>query len=366
MEGAPLNIELEKLLQSKPYQLIKYTDKNLFLDDCIIELSAIFQKSKEDTQELVESVLNYYHYNTSGKLPDMDMDTFHTIIHVTQPYRIPVMTYRFENFLNFLGTQNNIRSALDYGGGGGKDSIMLARLGYDVTYADILGPQTAHIKRRFELRKLSINIVDVRFLGDKRYDCVMSMDVLEHIYDMEYVLADMYARIKLGGVLMCHPTFSNSWNGDHIEKNCAYISFFPKIISQIGFISDNSQQQSRSAKQIIKGFLKNLKILPGSNIDYCLIKEKQYADSIEVERDIVRKRLYKLSKKYSLQTVLITTLMFPISFLGGLLLLSLPKQKAKLIGKQILQNIINNITDNLAVYRLSTYRLTALDYKKEK
>ena len=79
-----------------------------------------------------------------------------------------------------------------------RSKVIFARLASSVTYADLPDLTRAYISKRFEIRNLrNIEMKDVRRLDpNRRYDIVNCMDVVEHVYDVEYILADLIARLK--------------------------------------------------------------------------------------------------------------------------------------------------------------------------
>ena len=96
---------------------------------------------------------------------------------------------------------------------------MFAKLAKAVTFADFPDLMTPMVKRRFQLRGLTnIEMRDVRRLDGRRYDIVNCMDVVEHVYDVEDITADLIARLRPGGHLLCWPCFVNHWNGDQSRR----------------------------------------------------------------------------------------------------------------------------------------------------
>ena len=119
--------------------------------------------------------------------------------------------------------EHRLKTLIDFGGGAGNDSIFFAKAGFDVTDADLPGPIDESISKRFEMRKLSCRLRDIRSLGDRKFDVLSSMDVLEHIYDVEDALANMLHWVRDGGVLIIQEDcFNVIYNNDHLEKNRFY------------------------------------------------------------------------------------------------------------------------------------------------
>jgi 2-polyprenyl-3-methyl-5-hydroxy-6-metoxy-1,4-benzoquinol methylase len=76
------------------------------------------------------------------------------------------------------------KNVLDFGGGVGLNSLMLARAGLDVTLADLDGTSLQFAQTRAQRHgvKLKIWKTDVEPMPpDKKYDVILAMDVLEHL-----------------------------------------------------------------------------------------------------------------------------------------------------------------------------------------
>ena len=43
------------------------------------------------------------------------------------------------------------------------------------------------------------------------------------------MLADLSAKLEDGGILLMAPTFTFEYNNDHLEKNTAYLDWFPEL-----------------------------------------------------------------------------------------------------------------------------------------
>jgi SAM-dependent methyltransferase len=257
---------------------------------------------------------------------------------ITQPFRIPFMVERMKPLIDRLGAIH-AQDVLDYGAGGGKDTIIFARLAASVTYADLPDLTTAYISKRFEIRNLrNVEMKDVRRLDpDRRYDVVNCMDVVEHVYDVEYILADLIARLKEGGHLLCWPCFVNNWDGDHIEKNCGYLPYFTNMLLSVGL--------EPVAPVRNDGFAMTHGLKPSDLQLYHLRRARPIRGSITEERETIRRELYCLSLRYSDRTMRWCAAALPF---------------ARLFRREIAAGIANNIFYNYAIKRLSANRLETL------
>jgi SAM-dependent methyltransferase len=321
------------------FQLLKYDPNSTgVLPDSIGEISAILNLETGETTQLVERMLDNYHYRIAALPADMPHEIFMFVGMITQPFRIPFMVERMKPLIDRLGAIH-AKDVLDYGAGSGRDTIIFARLASSVTYADLPDLTTAYILKRFEIRNLrNVEMKDVRRLDpDKRYDIVNCMDVVEHVYDVEYVLADLIARLKEGGHLLCWPCFENHWDGDHIEKNCGYLPYFTAMLLAVGLEPVAAVRND--------GFALTRGLKPSSLQLYHLRRARPVRGSIAEERETIRRELYRLSLRYSDRTM---------RWCGAALPL------ARIFRKHAATGIANNLFDNYAIKRLSAKRLETL------
>lgn len=94
---------------------------------------------------------------------------------------------------------------LEVGGGNGYQARALRSFGYDVSSVDI--PGSMHDAKFFEVARY-----DGRNLpfADESFDVVFSSNVLEHVSDLPYLLAEMRRVLRPGGVAV-HLMPSASW-----------------------------------------------------------------------------------------------------------------------------------------------------------
>ena len=294
------------------------------LEDSFLELAAVLDFPLADVRTLVDRTLEWYHYKRNDYPEGVDRALSDLVIHVTQPFRIPFMTERMNWVVRELASVPRATTLLDYGGGGGKDSILFARLGWQTTYADLFGLLTPYVKRRFEVRGLNVAMVDVRDLGERRFDAINCMDVIEHIYDVEHAVADIFAHLWDGGHLLVFPCFHNSWDGDHVEKNCGYRPYFRQMLDRIGL-----------------QFVSRLGEGPLGEV-YHFVRRRPGMGSVSEERALVRSELYFLSEQFSLESAL---------------------RAIPAIGADLNEEAVSTVIDNLAIRRLSRHRLVELGYR---
>ena len=102
-----------------------------------------------------------------------------------------------------FAVREGCRSCLDFGAGVGSGSIVFARRGLKVGLADISSPLLAFSQWRFELRRLSSEIFDLKTRGlpSEAFDMVTAMDVFEHLADPVEAVDRLSNALRPGGFL---------------------------------------------------------------------------------------------------------------------------------------------------------------------
>lgn len=131
--------------------------------------------------------------------------------------------------MNKLG----IHSVLDYGGGIGTLSILLTRLGFDVTFAELPSKTADFAKWRFQKRNLSIP--SVQLSGNERtdlslpafknrnFDCILSTEVFEHVSKPLDLISAFSEKLSYGGVAVVSESCDYTEQfASHLEQNKQY------------------------------------------------------------------------------------------------------------------------------------------------
>lgn len=88
---------------------------------------------------------------------------------------------------------------LDFGGGGGGLTVVLASQGMVCEYADVPGKLTEFVRWRLAQRRLAAPLHDAtRPLPERRYRAVLAVDVLEHVPDLVGTLRQLRAALQPG------------------------------------------------------------------------------------------------------------------------------------------------------------------------
>lgn len=94
--------------------------------------------------------------------------------------------------------ENKVSSMLDYGGGFCTLSRLVADKSPSITI-DILEPFPAAVSKRIIAQYPQIHFIDNL---EKKYDCIVALDVLEHLPDPLQVLASMIQATRINGTLL--------------------------------------------------------------------------------------------------------------------------------------------------------------------
>jgi len=98
----------------------------------------------------------------------------------------------------------NCKKILDFGGGIGEYSIIAMQNGMDVDYLEVNGSKTIEYAQ-WRFKKYGLNptiLTENTSLTGKRYDCVVAMDVFEHIEKPEPVIKKIS---EISDHVICNP-----------------------------------------------------------------------------------------------------------------------------------------------------------------
>jgi len=144
------------------------------------------------------------------------------------------LTGRVAFVVQTLGGRQGL-DVLDIGGGLGNYCIALTRAGHRCTYGDIPGVIMDFARRRFDARGCTIDICDVRQLPQKRFQALLSFDVLEHLDDPVEAMVDYAMHCSEHGLLFLAADFMNFGEPFHLRKNFPYSFMYEQLLGDLGF-----------------------------------------------------------------------------------------------------------------------------------
>jgi SAM-dependent methyltransferase len=136
-----------------------------------------------------------------------------------------------------LAIQTGASTFADWGGGSGRDCIVMARTGLQATHLDVQGEGTRLAAWRYEKRGLSVKVADALNPPAEFYDLISNFDCLEHVEDPVTVVAQILSRLKGGGFLVLAGDFYNfdlEKAGPHLPKNFVYGGILQMAMQKIG------------------------------------------------------------------------------------------------------------------------------------
>lgn len=100
----------------------------------------------------------------------------------------------------------SLYEVLDYGGGAGSLSMMLAERGINVTYVDVPSINMEFAKWAFKKRGYNIEVLDAysdqEKIWQKTYDTILCIELIEHVYNPKYLLEKLASNLRKGGKLI--------------------------------------------------------------------------------------------------------------------------------------------------------------------
>lgn len=108
-----------------------------------------------------------------------------------------------------LNVRKRAKSYLDYCAGIGSAALFFRYYGFSVTLADISDSMLNYAKWRFKRHKDKANFIDLKKnkLPLNKFDCAMSMEVLEHVTNPEEIINNIGQSLKKGGLLFITTPF---------------------------------------------------------------------------------------------------------------------------------------------------------------
>jgi 2-polyprenyl-3-methyl-5-hydroxy-6-metoxy-1,4-benzoquinol methylase len=101
-----------------------------------------------------------------------------------------------------------VKNVLDAGCEEGKLTMMLVENGYEAEACDI---DVSRIKSKFKCKKCDLN--DVMPYEDNSFDCVLAVEVIEHLANPFNLLKEMHRVLKPNGVaILTTPNILNIWS----------------------------------------------------------------------------------------------------------------------------------------------------------
>lgn len=205
--------------------------------DLARDLTAEFASFCNVSEAIATAVLENKPHNLD---PGTDIDRFYAksndflVNLIRAQISLKHLTGRVAFVVQTLGSGQGL-DVLDVGGGLGNYCIALSRAGHRCVYADIPGVIMDFASQRFNSRACAIDICDVRQLPQKRFQALLSFDVLEHLDDPIAAMVDYAMHCAEHGLLFLAADFMNFGEPFHLRKNFSYSFIYEALLHDLGF-----------------------------------------------------------------------------------------------------------------------------------
>jgi len=189
LAGKKRKVRLLPMLEIFQLQKYKFDDRK---KDSITELSDYYKEPFEVIEKRIKEAdeKTDKKYLTDNPQDDESVRKFYS---TTSSYLLQIMRASYEfrhvskrtNIALSLSLYFNKKSMMDFGAGSGRDCLVFAKKGFEVTHIDCKGCFTDFAQWRYLKRGLNIRIVDPNDLinDNKTYDSIICFDVLQLVVD---------------------------------------------------------------------------------------------------------------------------------------------------------------------------------------
>lgn len=125
---------------------------------------------------------------------------------------------------------------LAYGDGLGFDSLQWSQTRHEVTYFEVSPDCIAYAQQVFKKNNAEINMIQsIAGLKPDSFDVIICLDVLEHVPEPSFILADFTKWLKVDGLLITHSPFFlvHPWYSTHLKSNQKF-SGCTKLYTSLG------------------------------------------------------------------------------------------------------------------------------------
>ena len=199
------------------------------------------------------------------------------------------------------------KTILDFGGGFGTLARLITEL-MPESRIDIWDPFPP--RHGIEVCKSNPNIQFISSPQDESYDALTCTDVLEHVHDPLVLLADMVAKVRLGGTLVIYNCFYPLIQC-HLPCTFHFIRTFDKFCSMLGLdvVGKTSDDHATIYKKVFS-------IVP----DWAALRKFEAQSKLSYRMECWRKANSDASSlRYKLELVRASPLYYPRKFLATLI-----------------------------------------------
>lgn len=138
--------------------------------------------------------------------------------------------------------KNNLQSYLDFGSGIGSAALFFGYYGFSISCADISDSMLDYSRWRLKKHNIKSVFIDLKKkkLPENKYDCAMSVEVLEHVPDPVETVDNIRLSLKLGGYLfVTTPFFKDEERPQHLIHDMRIADQFESLGLKVIAVSKN-------------------------------------------------------------------------------------------------------------------------------
>lgn len=225
--------------------LITHRRNRLNREQTVTDLIEFTGEARDKTERLLATSTGRLAADWNSKRPHTKDEVEHWYRENSQYYIYDLAQYHlaYKHIVFTLDVMSLARGrVLDYGAGIGDISLALAERGCDVTYFDVEGRSKQFARWQAERRNLKLKFAS-HHEELETYDTIIVLDVLEHLFEPDRVLALLIERLAAGGLLIASAYFgatsSHPMHLDHkldvagllkasglVDAKTAYLRYF--------------------------------------------------------------------------------------------------------------------------------------------
>lgn len=196
---------------------------NSLQESLLMELAQYDKEDKSKTREKIEQSTfllgDKWNSLDGNKKNDFYIDSAKIYKYDLTKYHMQYGTSVQVSELLMFAKYNKAVNILDYGSGIGSASLVFANLGFNMTLTDVSSELLDYAKWRFNRRNFSASFLQVpqNNIPNNKFDIIFSLDVLEHVFNIDAVLDQIFLALKPKGFFFFTVVEQNDLHPMHIN-----------------------------------------------------------------------------------------------------------------------------------------------------
>jgi SAM-dependent methyltransferase len=180
-------------------------------EETVTELAAFTGKNRDEVEQLLATSTGKLAADWNSRRPESREEVEGWYRENSESYIYDLAQYHlaYKHIVFTLDVMSLAQGrVLDYGAGIGDLALALAESGREVTYFDVEGKSKKYARWQAERRKLNLTFAssDDELQG-KKFDTIIVLDVLEHLFEPEKTLDLLLSKLAEGGTLIVSAYF---------------------------------------------------------------------------------------------------------------------------------------------------------------